>query len=452
MSTAMAEISLSALVPRAKGPVASVFLMAPPAGGRTTAVKVYPQPLDRRTYAGIETEQAKLAGLRSARSIVLVDSLDELPDGRTGLRMEFCPQSLPDLVSRGPLPIGDVIVLGQILASVLAEAHELGLVHGGVTPANVLERASGQPALSDFGTSLRLRFPRDLMVDAAYTAPEVLRDGELSEQADVYGLAAVLQLALTASSPFPTRTGETLDDVVLRVLREPAPPVSGPDVPSALTKLLQRMLAKEPLERPDAAEVARALEVLLLAPDEAGNDLDFDDFRDELATARVAQIPPPPAPIKRSVKKAGRQWKKPSKSLVIAAAAVVALLAVVPVMMQQPEPKQAGPAPAPTTPPIPVPTATESSPVPAVRLELKPPKDNGTSVVLEWTSSKPLVYAVYLAEQGGKGAQTTYKGRGTSMTVKVIPGLKYCFEVQGTDATAIYVSKPQPIRGATCQN
>ncbi|HEY0620767.1 MAG TPA: protein kinase, partial [Kribbella sp.] len=187
----MAEIPLTALVPRATGPVATVYVLAPQGGGRTAVVKVYPQPLDRRTYSGLEVEQAKLAGLRSAPSILLVDSIDELPDGRTGLRMEFCPQSLPDLVARGPLPIGDVAVLGQILASVLAQAHDIGLVHGGVTPANVLERANGQPALSDFGLSLRLRFPRDLTGDAAYTAPEVLRDGELSEEADVYGLGAV---------------------------------------------------------------------------------------------------------------------------------------------------------------------------------------------------------------------------------------------------------------------
>lgn len=443
----MAEIPLSALVPRATGPVASLYLMAPAAGGRTAAVKVYPQPLDRQTYNGVEVEQAKLAGLRSARSIVLVDGLDELPDGRTGLRMEFCPQSLVELVAGGPLPIGDVVILGQILASVLADAHEIGLVHGGVTPANVLERASGQPALSDFGVALRLRFPRDLMGDAAYTAPEVLRDGELSEQADVYGLGAALYLALTGHSPFPARTGETADDVVLRVLREPVPPVSGRDVPSAMASLLLRMMAKEPGNRPGAAEAVRELDALLLAPDES-DDLDFDDFRDELAAPRVTQVAPAAAPIKKTAKKTARKWKKPSKGLVIAGASVVALLAVVPVMMQPGgEQTKQGPTSAPT-----VPTSTEPSVVPAVQLELKPPKDNGTSVLLEWTSSKPLTYAVYIAEQGGKSAQMTWRGRGTSLAVKVSPGLKYCFEVQGTDANAIYVSKPQPIRGATCKN
>ncbi|WBQ08427.1 serine/threonine protein kinase [Kribbella sp. CA-293567] len=448
----MAEISLQSLVPHAEGPVASLYLVAPPAGGRTAVLKVYPQPLDRRTYNAVEAEQARLAGLRTASSVVLVDSLDDLPDGRTGLRTEFCPQSLPGLVAEGPLPIGDVVILGQILASVLSDAHEIGLVHGGITPANVLERASGQPALSDFGVALRLRFPRDLMGDAAYTAPEVLRNGELSEQADVYGLGAVLQLALTARSPFPARTGETADDVVLRVLREPVPPVSGRDVPSALTSLLQRMMAKEPADRPEAAEVVRELEALIQAPDPASDDdLDFDDFRDELASARITPASAPPTPLAKPVRKPSRKWKKPSKSVVIVAAAVVSLLAVVPVMMQPGHQRSAPKASPPASVP-PVPAPTQPSVAPAVQLELKPPKDNGTSVLLEWTSSKPLIFAVYLAEQGGKGAQTTYRGRGTSMTVKVTPGLKYCFEVQGTDATAIYVSKPQPIRGATCDN
>jgi serine/threonine protein kinase len=462
----MATIPLTALVPRATGPVATVYLMAPPSGGRTAVLKVYPQPLDRRTYNGLEVEQAKLAELRSVASIVLVESIDELADGRSGLRMEFCPQSLVDLVATGPLPIGDVVILGQILASVLADAHQIGLVHGGVAPANVLERASGQPALSDFGLSLRLRFPRDLMNDAAYTAPEVLRDGELSEQADVYGLGAVLYLALTGQSPFPARPGEPADGVVLRVLRDPVPDVSGRDVPPALTALLIRMMAKEPDDRPEAAAAAGELEALLLSADEPEvDDLDFDDFRDELAAARVTTAAvhkqPKPAFVKTAKKR-----KRPPKGLIIGAAAAVALIAVVPVMLQPgndtSQPPQAVPGTelvsvAPSTIPIQSTMPTQSviptqTPPAAVQLELKPPQDNGTSVLLQWSSSKPLDYAVFVAEQGGKAPQTTYRGSSTSLTVAVQPGLKYCFEVQGTDGSFTYSSKPKAIRGATCKS
>jgi serine/threonine protein kinase len=450
--TLMAEISPDALVPRATGPVATVYLVAPP-GGRTSALKVYPQPLDRRTYNGIEVEQSKLAGLRSAPSIVRVESLDELPDGRTGLRMEFCPQSLPDLVANGPLPIGDVIVLGQILSSVLAEAHDAGLVHGGVTPANVLERSSGQPALSDFGTALRLRFPRDLMGDAAYTAPEVLRDGELSEAADVYGLGAVLYLALTGRPPFPSRPGESADGVVLRVLREPPAEVTGRDVPPALSGLLQRMLAKDPDARPEAAAVARDFQALLAGAGAASeDDLDFDDFRDELAAGRsgpVAIIETKPA--KTSKKKPSKAKPPAGKSrtpLLIGAGAAVALVAVVPVVFRPGHDQATSPPPIVSTPTT---STTPVSPKPGM-IKLNPPVDKGTSVVLTWSYPRALTYYVFVAEQGGKRAQPTFKGVATTLTVQVSSGLKYCFQVQGTDGVNTFESVPVPIRGATCKS
>lgn len=442
----MAEISPDALVPRATGPVASVFLLTPPAGGRTAVLKVYPQPLDRRTYNGIEVEQAKLAGLRSAPSILRIESLDELPDGRTGLRMEFCPQALPDLVAKGPLPIGDVIVLGQILSSVLAEAHDAGLVHGGVTPSNVLERSNGQPALADFGLALRLRFPRDLMGDAAYTAPEVLRDGELSEQADVYGLGAVLYLALTGGPPFPMRTGESADGVVLRVLREPPPEVSGRDVPPALSALLQRMMAKDPDTRPEAATLVSDFERLLSTP--AEDDLDFDDFRDELAAGRSVPVATAAAnalPRQAKPAKARKRWK-PSKTVLIGAGAVLALAAVLPVMLQPGHDDEATEPP----PTVSTPSAAPSSPAPKQAIQLNTPQDKGTSVVLNWSFPRKLTYYVFVAEQGSKQPQPTYKGPGTSLTVQVSAGLKYCFEVQGTDGVGFFISQPLGIRGATC--
>ncbi|WP_170284640.1 serine/threonine protein kinase [Kribbella amoyensis] len=461
----MAEISPQSLVPRADGPVAALFLMAPRAGGRTAALKVYPRPLDRRTYHGIEVEQAKLAELRTVRSILTVDALEELTDGRTGLRTEFCPQSLRELVARGPLPIRDVVTLGQILASVLAEAHPLGLVHGGITPANVLERPDGQPVLGDFGLTLRLRFPRDLTAVAGYTAPEVLRDGELSEQSDVYGLGAVLYFALTGHAPFSPRTGENAGDVVLRVLRDPVPDVTGRDVPRDLIELLRRMMAKEPADRPDAAEVVRVLEYLLTAVDARGDDKehDFDDFSDEVAAVRTMDHGPSPAPrpVARVAPPAPQRSRpKIPKELLIGAGAAASVLAVLVVMVwpsagddpdsgtapQVPAASSSEPARPEQTPTSPGPTVT-----PAVQLVLQPPQDKGTSVVLKWTSSKPLTYALNIAQQGGSGAQTTYRGSGTSQTVQVVPGLKYCFEVQGTDGTAIYISEPQPLRGATCR-
>ncbi|MEU4193248.1 protein kinase [Kribbella sp. NPDC026611] len=438
----MAEISPDSLVPRAVGPVASVFLL--PGPGPTSVLKVYPQPLDRRTYNGIEVEQAKLSRLRSASSILLVQSLEELADGRTGLRMEFCAQSLPELVATGPLPIGDVIVLGQILSSVLAEAHHAGLVHGGVTPSNVVERPSGQPALADFGMALRLRFPRDLMGDAAYTAPEVLRDGELSEAADVYGLGAVLHLALTGQSPFPARPGESADDVVLRVLREPPAEVTGRDVPPALAKLLVRMMAKDPELRPEAAAAVREFEALLAGAGSAPEDeLDFDDFRDELAAGRSTPV----AAV------ASTPIKKRPKPLLIGAGVVVALVAVVAVLVRPGHDKASTEPPPTVSTPVTTtlsPTQTSTTPKP-VTIKLNPPQDHGTSVALSWSyPTASTYYYVFVAEQGSKQARPTYTGTRTSLTVPVSPTLKYCFQVQGSNRGEFFESAPVGIRGASC--
>lgn len=438
--TVMAEISPESLVLRAEGPVASLFLV-PPADDRALAVlKVYPRGLDRRTFNAVEVEQAKLAGLRVASSVLLADGIEELPDGRTGVRMEFCPQSLVELAAGRGLPIGDVVVLGQVLGSVLAEAHEAGLVHGGVTPSNVLERANGQPALADFGMALRLRFPRDLTEAAAYTAPEVLRDGELSEEADVYGLGAVLYLALTGQAPFPARPGESPDDVVLRVLREPAPEVSGRDVPPALTALVRRMLAKDAGTRPDAAAVVREFETLLRGTTDAADELDFDDFRDELAAGRSS------VPLAVASAKAKPRSRKP---VLIGIAAAVALVAVLAVVL-----RPGNETPVTGQPSVPVvPRASQAPPsTEAPLIQLDQPEDKGTAVVLKWSFSKPLTYAVFVAEQGAKTPRSTYRGSGTTLTVQVSPKLKYCFEVQGTDGSEVFYSTPRSIRGATCKS
>lgn len=453
----------TALVPHRAGPVATVYLVVPPAGGRTAAVKVYPEAVDRPTLAEFADEQDRLARLRTVSSMLLVELIDELPDGRTGLRMEFCPQSLTELTAAGPLPIGEVVELGATLAAVLADAHAAGIVHGGVTPANVLQRSTGQPVLSDFGLGLRQRFSREVGGEAAYLAPEVLRGGEPDAAADVYGLGAVLHLALTARSPFPARPGEAPGDVVLRVLREPAADVSGTDVPPGLTGLLARMLAKEPTERPDAAAVVSELAALGSAPEPAAADeLNFDDFRDELAAGRsTAVLAPQPQPqpweqpqpqslVRPATKVATK--RRPSRNTVLGIAAAISVIAVLPVLLNPGDDSESLPVPqVPTVAPSVTPTP-QPTPPPAVQLQLDPPIDRGTYVVLRWRSSKPLTYAVFAAQQGGKAPRTSYRGAGTTLTVPVSPGLKYCFLVQGTDGANNYESAPKPIRGATCKS
>lgn len=238
------------------GPVATVYSGLHE--GRPVALKVFPKGFGKRVMAAFEKERAALPDVPS---ILRVAGVETLSGGRQALRMELCAQSLASLVGRvGPLPAADVAVLGQAVASGLAAAHGAGVIHGGISPHNLLFRASGEPVVADFGVTLRHAFPRDPLHVIEFLPPEALRTSVLDVRTDLYGLGAVLHFALTGRSPHPGRLGEPADERVLRVLRTPVPAIARPDVPVALSTVIARLLAIDPVHRPaDAATVAEQL-------------------------------------------------------------------------------------------------------------------------------------------------------------------------------------------------
>lgn len=149
------------LVPRGVGPRATVHAGVRAGTGEAVALKAFRAKLPRRTRAEVERELGRLVPLRGRVSVLVADGVEDLGD-RAALRMELCTQSLADVVEEeGALPVADVIDLGRTLATALAAAHEVGVVHGGVAPGNVLFRPSGEAVLSDFGVALRLVFPHE---------------------------------------------------------------------------------------------------------------------------------------------------------------------------------------------------------------------------------------------------------------------------------------------------
>jgi hypothetical protein len=214
-----------ALVPLGEGPAGTVFAGTDPVTGAAYALKVLSAPLDGRTRRRVEAELATLVRLRGRAPILVADRLERRPDGRWALRMELCTQNLTELVdTAGPLPAAEVAELGVALAGALAVAHRAGLVHGGVTPGNVLFRPSGEPVLSDFGLALRSDTP--------------------DERADLRGLGAVLRLASAGHADPPAGTRHQN-------------PAAG--TPPALAGLIRELL--DPACGPiDAATVARRLE------------------------------------------------------------------------------------------------------------------------------------------------------------------------------------------------
>ncbi|ONI92866.1 hypothetical protein ALI22I_01430 [Saccharothrix sp. ALI-22-I] len=434
--------------PLGAGPVATVY--AAVHQGEPVVLKVYPKALDKRTLAVVGRQHTLL---RSLPSVLPVDGVDALPDGRHALRMTRCSQSLADLVGRtGPLSAADVVVLGRAAALALAAAHDAGIVHGGVTPHNVLFRPSGEPVLADFGVVLRQAFSRDPLHAVEFQAPESLRGDTLDERTDLYGLGAVLHFALTGRSPHPGRLGEQPEERVLRVLKEPVPAIARPDVPVALATAVARLLAVDPRRRP--ADAAAVVDLLGTALPSVRAREDFDDFAADQPDDFTAHHPPtiepdfaPAQPPPHSPPPAAPQPKRRIRPEVLVGGAVLAAaLVLAPVVLLRTNPEEL------TTTPKPVGSAIDTStePGPAVQLELGEPVDQGNQVELAWHSGRALDFAVIVVGEGEE-RRVLLAERNHTMTVPVDPVRRYCFLVQATDGSRVYESDPKPIREAVCQ-
>lgn len=416
------------LVPVGQGPVATVLAGLDETTGEGFALKVFPGGIDRHTRSKLDRELRSLAGLPDRGNTLVPDGTAELADGRFAVRMELCAQSLTELLAGfGPLSADDTVALGSALATALADAHQAGLVHGGLAPPNVLFRASGAPVLTDFGLALRQAFPRDAGPGVAFQAPETVRDGISDDRADLYGLGAVLYFALTGRAPHPARPGEPSDAVALRVLSEDVPPLDRPDVPPDLRRLVSALLARDPADRPiDATFAATRL---------------AEPFAEQPLVVRPAGPP---------IVEYGPDRAKPRKRRIAALLSAVGALGALGVagafFLTDPPREMAVPSI-----PAPVPGTTTAPAAAPIEVILADPVDHTAYVDLSWrsTATRPLDFAVVVAAPG-KPQEIHVVQRVTAFRVKVDPAVQYCFTVQGTDGVATVESSPKGIRSAAC--
>lgn len=194
-------------------------------------------------------------------------------NGRYYLVLEFIDgPNLDQLVrDQGPLPIGQACDYIRQIALGLQHAHQLGMVHRDMKPANVLVQVAvgaqgesyGVAKISDFGlarwhnrdgraedTSGTIHARANVVMGTPdYLAPEQARDVHQADiRSDLYSLGCTFHYLLTGQAPFPG--GSTMEKVI-RHSTEPATPVEAlrPDVPPAVAAIVRRLMAKDPAER-----------------------------------------------------------------------------------------------------------------------------------------------------------------------------------------------------------
>jgi serine/threonine-protein kinase len=224
---------------------------------------------DSEIVARFEREARASAKMKSEH-IARVTDVGTLESGTPYMVMEYLEGEDLDMLLRRKrsLPIDQAVELVVQTCEVLSEAHEIGIVHCDLKPANLfcVKRPGGRLSIKvlDFGISkLMTEDPttaRGIMGSPAYMSPEQIRSAHsVDARADIWAIGVVLYELLTGILPF---TGRTLPGMLTSIAIEPTPSVRHlrVDVPVALDAAIQTCLQMDPAARyPSASDLARAL-------------------------------------------------------------------------------------------------------------------------------------------------------------------------------------------------
>lgn len=241
----------------------------------------------------------------------------------------------------GPLPIADACELVRQAAVGLQCAHELGLVHRDVKPSNLMLSANGQVKLLDLGLAL-LRGSSDpgagdltgigeVMGTAEYMAPEQWAETHSVDiRADIYSLGCTLYALLAGEPPFTGSGRKSFLRMMSAHQQKPVRPITEcrPEAPVALCELLQRMLAKNPADRPATpGEVAAELERLAIGANVSALLIPTVPGAKTIANVpRPGNGTPTPTPISTELLANGpvRRWRWPLVVVLVAATTATA--------------------------------------------------------------------------------------------------------------------------------
>lgn len=200
--------------------------------------------------------EAKIAGNLHHASIVTLFDLGFSDHGPYLVQEYLSGEDLEAKIARRePLPQAQRLEILAHIAAGLQHAHEQGVLHRDVKPANVRILDDGRVKILDFGIAklfgaeTQLTKKGTILGTAGYLAPEQISGRPVDARTDVFAFGVLAYELLTYEHPFP---GEKIRDVLRQVLEQDARPILGlePDTPKEISDLVSRCLAKNPEMRP----------------------------------------------------------------------------------------------------------------------------------------------------------------------------------------------------------
>src|SRR6266542_3907518 len=263
------------------GGMGEVYLAADMTAGRKAALKLLPARFtgDAERLKRFQQEAHAVVALNHPNILTVYEIgedhsthyiASELIEGET----------LRQRLMRGQMELGEAVDVAIQVASALAAAHEAGIVHRDINPANIMLRSDGYVKVLDFGIAklaeqeVPTTMPRDealLLVETNlgsilgtvhYMSPEQASGAPVDKRTDIWSLGAVLYEMVTRHAPF---IGDTPREVMTSILeKEPSPLASYVrHSPAELQQIISRTLRKDRKERyQSAGEMLQALKNL----------------------------------------------------------------------------------------------------------------------------------------------------------------------------------------------
>ena len=273
---------------------------------REVAVKVLNSDVDDATLMARFRAEAKTVARLNHPQIATIYEIYR-SDTDVLMVMELIRGETLDRLSTriGPLPpVQAASYVVQVLGA-LAHAHRAGIVHRDLKPANVMVTEEGTIKVMDFGIARvlgaeHLTMDGMLMGTPAYMAPEQVMGQDVDGRTDLYSVGVVFYRLLTGCLPFQADTPIAM---VRKQLDDPPTPARSyrADLPEWCETILERALAKEPVDRFQTAEEFRSALVSAIGQSNApagmsGTEYMTAPFAAPAIAVRPAPIPAAPTP------------------------------------------------------------------------------------------------------------------------------------------------------------